>query len=56
LWQQLYGELNELNGNGLEKAAMEYFDFKAWAEAKLKNKSFSMLLKEKQFNALKNAG
>lgn len=56
LWQQLNEELLALNGDGLEKAAMEYFDFKAWAQAKQKNKSYSVILKEKQINSLKNVG
>jgi hypothetical protein len=55
LWQQLLYELKSLNGDGLEKAAMEYFDFKAWAEAKVKSKSFSEILKEKQLDHLKKA-
>lgn len=55
LWQNLLEELKSLNGNGLEKAALEYFDFQAWAEAKIKNKSFTSLLKERQQDALRKA-
>lgn len=56
LWQQLLSDLQALNGDGLEKAAMEYFDFKAWAESKIKNKSFAELLKSKQQSDFKKAG
>jgi hypothetical protein len=55
LWVQLLEDLNLLNGDGLEKAAMEYFDFKAWAESKIRKKKYADILKEKQLNDLKRA-
>lgn len=55
LWEELLKDLRSLNGAGLEKAAMEYFDFISWAESKVYDKSFEQLLKEKSGNHLQKA-
>jgi hypothetical protein len=55
LWDELLKELRSLNGDGLDKAAMEYFDFISWAESKVNDKSFEQLLREKSVNHLQKA-
>lgn len=47
LWENLYHQLAQMEEDNESTAiAMDYFDFKAWAEAKLKRKEFSLVLKE----------
>ena len=55
LWEDLLQDLSELNHDGLDKIAMEYFDFRTWAEAKVNKKEFASLLKEKSLARLKTA-
>lgn len=47
LWEELYQTLANIpQDNSFQSVAMEYFDFKAWAEAKLKRKNFNIVVKE----------
>ena len=46
LWAELFGELQELQGDAFESVALDYFDFKSWAESKIKNKSFDIIIRE----------
>ena len=55
LWQEFYTELSEISDNSYENIALEYFDFQSWAEAKLKNKSFSSVVSDKYNEKLRNA-
>lgn len=55
LWEDLLIDLTALNHDGLDKIAMEYFDFRSWAESKVKKKDFTEILKEKSIEALKKA-
>ena len=46
LWAELFGELQELQDDAFECVALDYFDFKSWAESKIKNKSFDIIIRE----------
>lgn len=47
LWEQLYLDLERLVAdNDYQKLALEYFDFKSWAEAKFKQKPFDLIVNE----------
>lgn len=46
LWENLLLEIKELNGEGLDKAALEYFNFELWAQSKVERRPFADLLKE----------
>lgn len=47
LWEELYNDLADVTDDAFDSVALEYFDFKSWAEAKLKRKSFDLVVKEK---------
>ncbi|MGB0914834.1 MAG: hypothetical protein ACPGVI_02130 [Crocinitomicaceae bacterium] len=55
LWEELYNELGTLKDDSFESIALEYFDFTAWAEAKLKRKSFDVVIREKYNDNLRTA-
>ncbi len=55
IWEELYIDLNKMTDDAFESVAMEYFDFKSWAEAKLKNKSFEIVVKEKYNKIIRTA-
>lgn len=46
LWEELFSELQELKDDAFESVALDYFDFKSWAESKIKNKSFDIIIRE----------
>lgn len=54
-WEELYRNLSEVTGDGYESVAMEYFDFRAWAEAKLRRKPFDVVVREKYFQSSSRA-
>lgn len=54
-WEELYLNLTEISDEQFDQVALEYFDFKAWAEAKLKRKNFDMVLKEKYSDKIRLA-
>ena len=54
LWESFANEIKELNGEGLDKAALEYFDFELWASSKVLRKEFPELLKERNLSLQKN--
>lgn len=41
LWEEIYKELKLIKDDSMESVALEYFDFKSWAESKFKRKAFS---------------
>lgn len=47
LYAELSTQLNELENDNFEKSAFEYFDFPAWAEAKVQEKNFREVIEEK---------
>ena len=47
LWEELYNDLAKVTDDTFESVALEYFDFKAWAESKLKRKPFESVVREK---------
>jgi tetratricopeptide (TPR) repeat protein len=55
LWEDLLNEIRELNGEGLDKAALEYFDFELWAASKVLKKDFPGLLRDRNLTQLKSA-
>ncbi len=55
LWEELYNELSTLTDDNFESVALEYFDFRAWAESKLKNKSFDTVVREKYYQRIRTA-
>ena len=55
LWEAFLNEVRELNGEGLDKAALEYFDFELWAESKVLRKDFPGLLRDRNLTQLKSA-
>lgn len=47
VWGELYHELSKVTDeSAFESVALEYFDFKAWAESKLKGKPFKAIIRE----------
>lgn len=55
LWAELFEELQELQDDAFESVALEYFDFKSWAESKIKNKSFDIIIREHYNNNIRRA-
>ena len=55
IWEQLNGELAALSDDSYESIALEYFDFKSWAESKLKNRPFHSIVKEKYYETIRKA-
>ncbi len=53
-WESFLNEIKVLNGEGLDKAALEYFDFELWAASKVLRKEFPELLKERNISLQKN--
>lgn len=47
LYAELHTQLNELEKDNFEKSAFEYFDFPAWAQAKVEKKLFRDVIEEK---------
>lgn len=44
IWEDLYHELATIQDDTFDSVALEYFDFKSWAESKFKRKSFVELV------------
>lgn len=55
IWEELYNELVLLSNDSFESIALEYFDFKSWAESKLKRKPFKNVIKENYNKNLRTA-
>ena len=55
LWEELYNNLAEVTDDTFESVALEYFDFKAWAESKRKRKSFDSVVREKYYSTTRTA-
>jgi hypothetical protein len=51
IWEEIYIELNKLNQVEPESTALEYFDFRAWAESKFKRKSFQDIIQTNYNNS-----
>jgi hypothetical protein len=47
LWEELCHQLASVNKDDFESAALEYFDLGAWAEAKLRQKGFDAVVRER---------
>ncbi len=47
LWEEVNNQLSSIEDGSLDSVALEYFDFKSWAESKFKRKSFSQIVFEK---------
>lgn len=47
IWEDLYNELATIQDDAFDSVALEYFDFKTWAESKFKRKPFAELVKMK---------
>jgi hypothetical protein len=45
-WQELLTSLNTFSTDKIEKIAMDYFDFRAWAEYKVTKKDFVKIVKD----------
>ncbi len=55
IWRELSNDLSEITDNSFESIALEYFDLKSWAEAKLKKKAFQMIVREKYNESIRSA-
>tara|TARA_B110000305_G_scaffold119456_1_gene134144 strand:- start:1441 stop:2997 length:1557 start_codon:yes stop_codon:yes gene_type:complete len=55
LWDDLHVNLTRIATNSYESIALDYFDFTAWAEAKLKRKTFENLIRERYHQTIKAA-
>jgi hypothetical protein len=55
LWEELHSELSAIKDDTFEGVALEYFDFRTWAESKFKKQPFVELIKRKELNRLKHA-
>lgn len=49
LWEELCHQLAAVNKDDFESVALEYFDFGAWAESKLRQKGFDAVVRERYF-------
>lgn len=47
LWEEIYKELILIKDDSMESVALEYFDFKSWAESKFKRKAFGDVVFDK---------
>jgi len=47
IWEEVNNQLSCIEDGSLDSVALEYFDFKSWAESKFKRKSFSQIVFEK---------
>lgn len=48
LWENLLHDLEKLDSNALQNAALEYFDFCAWAKSKVEKRPYDQIIREKQ--------
>jgi hypothetical protein len=55
LWEDLHTELAAIKDDTFDGVALEYFDFRTWAESKFKKQAFIELIKRKELNRLKLA-
>ena len=55
IWAELYRNLDDVTEDYFESVALEYFDFKSWAESKFKNKTFQTVVKEKYNGMIRTA-
>ncbi len=55
LWEELFKELSAIKDDAFEGVALEYFDFRSWAESKFKKQAFVDLIKRKELSRLKHA-
>ncbi len=55
IWEKLNKQLDGISDNTFESVALDYFDFKSWAVAKLKNKAFNLVVREKYNASLRKA-
>ncbi len=55
LWEELYNDLATITDNTFESIVLEYFDFKSWAESKLTQKSFNVVIQEKYSKSIRSA-
>jgi hypothetical protein len=55
LWEELHTELAAIKDDTFEGVALEYFDFRTWAESKFKKQVFIELIKRNELNRLKYA-
>jgi len=55
IWAELSNDLSKITDDSFESVALEYFDFKSWAESKLKKKTFQMVVKEKYNETIRSA-
>lgn len=55
-WEELYNELAAITNDDIfESVALDYFDFQAWAESKLKGKAFNIVVREKYNRTIRAA-
>jgi hypothetical protein len=55
VWEDLANEIRELKSTGLDKVAMDYFDFHSWALSKAAGRAFRQIIREKDDRLLRNA-
>lgn len=56
VWGELYGALRQVTDeSAFDSVALDYFDFQAWAESKLKRKPFNVIIRENYQNGLRSA-
>lgn len=56
VWQELYETLGQVTDeSAFDSVALDYFDFKAWAESKLKRKPFRVIVRENYQSGLRTA-
>lgn len=55
LWEELYNDLVTITDNTFDGIVLEYFDFKSWAEAKVNQKSFNIVVQEKYVKNMRSA-
>lgn len=55
LWEELHEELSAIKDDTFEGIALEYFDFRTWAESKFKKQTFIDLIRRNELTRVKHA-
>jgi hypothetical protein len=55
LWDQFISQLSDSQSSTWDQAALDYFDFRSWAESKVTGKTFAEIIRERNNQGLKKA-
>ena len=56
IWEELYETLGQVTDeSAFDSVALDYFDFRAWAESKLKRKPYPLIVRENYQGSMRSA-